>query len=232
MHDGITHESAIENVVRSLFCLGTDLGNQVRNGSPHRFAHLLLGTRVHHDVGHATHQVFTKANLWIHPPGRCQRLAAREVHQVGRNRGRSDVEGHSQSRVVITRPYRHNLTLPEHSDRHPPLPGPERVLQRRQHMQVALKIRETPFKFQFFKQPPQIRDRLVHARFRDLNHMQADQGIDRKIVHLGPLADHLPVYLAFRRHINDSVVQKACRTPQTSAFGKTISLIVGDLVFA
>ena len=69
MHDGIAHESAIQNVVRSLLCLGTNLENQLRNGSPYHFTHLLLGTRVHHDVGDATHQVFTKANLWIHPPG-------------------------------------------------------------------------------------------------------------------------------------------------------------------
>jgi hypothetical protein len=99
-------------------------------------------------------------------------------------------------------------------------------------MQITLKIRKAPFKLQFFQKPPQIRDRLMHVWFRDLNHMQADQRIDRKIVHFGPLADHLPVHLAFGRNINNCVTQEARRAAQTSTFGKTINLIVGDLVFA
>jgi hypothetical protein len=62
--------------------------------------------------------------------------------------------------------------------------------------------------------------------------MQTNQRIDRKIVYFGPLADHLPVNLAFRRNIDDHVTQEARRAAQAPAFGKAINLIVSNLVFA
>ena len=54
-------------------------------------------------------------------------------------------------------------------------------------------------------QTPQIARRLVHVRFGDLDVVEADDRIDLDRMRLRALADHLPVDLAFGRHVDDEI---------------------------
>ena len=67
VHDRITHKRAIQNVVRTLIGFRTDLADEFCDSGPHRFTHLLLGTRMHHHVRDPTHEILAKADLGIHP---------------------------------------------------------------------------------------------------------------------------------------------------------------------
>ena len=69
VHDGVAHKSGFQNVLgRNTGLRGHVYREFVERGA-HRSGHFYLAAGVHHDVGHAAHQVFAKADLRVHHPG-------------------------------------------------------------------------------------------------------------------------------------------------------------------
>ena len=60
----------------------------------------------------------------------------------------------------------------------------------------------------------------MHVRLSDLDVIEADDRIDFDRMRFGALADHLPVDLAFRRHIDDEIAANTGLAAEPSAWRK------------
>ena len=180
----------------------------------HRRGHQRGAARIHHRIGHAAHQILAEADLRIHDARGGDDLAARQIAQVRRDRGRADVDREAEGPLVQSRPDADDLLLGVH--RHGDLPGSgaQRRLQHLQHGQIAGEILEAPLGFERLEQPAQIARRIVHVRLLHLHVVQAHHRIQLDRARVGLLAHHLAMHLAARGHVDDHVGLDARRARQ------------------
>ena len=82
MHDRIADEHRVENVDHLDVRLFGDIGDQSVERIAHGDRHRLAALGVHHHIGDAAHQVFAEADLRVRSPGRGNRHARQERHQM------------------------------------------------------------------------------------------------------------------------------------------------------
>ena len=156
MHDGIADERGFQNVLgRDARLSGNVTGELVERGA-HGVRHVDLAAGVHHHVRDAAHQVFAKANLWVHHTSRGHHFAGFQVAQMGRDGRGAHVHRHAEQVFVQAGPHRDDALAGMH--RHGDLPAPfaQDRLQHLQHLEVAPQVGQTPFKFERVFQATQV----------------------------------------------------------------------------
>ena len=181
------------------------IGGELAERRAHRDGHLLRAARVHHGVRDPAHEVFAEADLRVHHAGRGHDLTGREIAEVRGDGRRTDVDGHAERALVETRPQADDLLATVHRRSDLPGAGAQRALQRAQHVEFDAEPGELPLALQRLEQATQVARRVVHVRLADLHIMQAHQGIEVDLAHLGGLAHHLAMHLARRRHIDHHI---------------------------
>jgi hypothetical protein len=83
-----------------------------------------------------------------------------------------------------------------------------------------------PFELQGELEAGQVALRIVHVGLRHFDIVQADHGKQVQVQQAGLLADHLPVHLAVRRHVDDHVPQQAGLAGQAPARFEPVLLVI------
>ena len=148
VHDGVAHKSGFQNVLGRNTGLRGHIDRQRVERRAHRSRHFHLAAGVHHDVGHAAHQVFAKADLRVHHPGRRHHVARRQIAQVRGDGGRAHIHRQAIHMLFEAGPHRNDLLARVHRHRHFPVACAQRGLQLLQDQHVARQIGELPFKVQ------------------------------------------------------------------------------------
>ena len=91
MHDRVTHEHRLINLILVNPCFRTQGLNQIIQGRSDGIGHFDVTAGVHHGVTNAAHQIFTEPNLRVHNPARGRDFACAQISQMGRNRGRPQI---------------------------------------------------------------------------------------------------------------------------------------------
>jgi hypothetical protein len=208
VHDRIADEGQLQDLACVDPRLGRHLIDQHADRLAHRARHQGVAAWIHHDVADPAHQILTEADLRVHQAGRGQNLAARQVAQMGRDRGRADVDREAVGAIVEARPEGDDAIGRVHRDRDLPAALAERPLQALQTAQIAGQLTQAPLLGERFLQAPQIADRRVHVGLFDLDVVQAHDRIELDRAHLGAFPDDLLVHLAVGRHVDDHVAQQ------------------------
>ncbi len=190
----------------------------------HDLGHLRIAARIHHHIADAAHQILAEADLGIHQAGGGDDIAAGEIAEMAGDGGRADIDRKPIDLVVEARPDRGDLLAVMDGDRDLPLALAQRLLQALDHAQVGIEILQVPLLAQRLFHALQIAGGIVHVRLGDLDVMQAHHGIELDRPHLGPLAHHLLVDLAFRRHVDDGIAIEQGRTGETAS-GRQAALL-------
>ena len=217
MHDRVTDQRHLENVVGVRLRLTRDVGREPIQRLAHRGGHLLRPARVHHGIGDAAHQILAEADLRVHDAARGEHLAGLEIAEVGGDGGGADVHGEPERQLVKARPDADDPLAAVHGDRHFPVSLAQRRLQPLQHVQVAAEAGQLPLALQGLLETLQIARGIVHVGLAHLDVVQARHRIQRDGSRLGLLADDLPVHLAGRRHVHDQVALDARLTGEAVA---------------
>ena len=143
---------------------------------------------------------------------------------MGGDGGRADVDRDAEGALGEARHDGHNIAAFAQRDGDLPLPRAQRLLQTGERRKVGGRVREPPLLAQSLLQTPKIARRLVHVRLGDLDVVEAHDRIDLDRMRFGALADHLPVDLAFGRHINDKIAANPGLAAEPSARRKLPAL--------
>ena len=170
--------------------------------------------RIHHGVGHTTHQVFAEADLRIHDAGGRNQFAGPEIAQMRRDRRGTDVDRHAEGLVTESRPHGDDLLAVVHRDGRLPLALAERRLQVAEHREVAGEARELPFTLERLHQPAQVAGRILHVGLAHFDVVQADDRVELDLARIGILAHDLAMHLAFGWNVDHDVRLHARGTGQ------------------
>ena len=205
MHDRIADQRDFQDFAACDACVARGVADQRIHRLAHHARQLPVAARVHHHVGDAAHQIFTETNLRVHRPEGRDDLAGHEVGEVCSDGGRADVDGDAVGALGEARRDGHDVAALAQRDGDFPVPGAQSLLQPGERRKVGGRVRQAPLLAKSLLQTPQIARRLVHVRFGDLDVVEADDRIDLDRMRLRALADHLPVDLAFGRHVDDEI---------------------------
>jgi hypothetical protein len=96
--------------------------DQLVDAFPNDTGHALRSfVRMHHDVGHAAHQVLAKPNLRIHDAAGLFDRTAREITKMCSDRRRTDIERNAVNVAFESRPDRDDLAAVADCDRYLPV---------------------------------------------------------------------------------------------------------------
>ena len=118
---------------------------------------------------------------------------------------RADVDRDAKGALGETWRDGHDVAALSHRDGDLPLTRAQRLLQASERREIGARFGETPLLAQSLLQAAEIARRLVHVRLGDLDIVEAHDRVDLDRMSLGALAHHLPVDLAFRRHVDDEI---------------------------
>ena len=226
MHDGIADHGDFEDLLRCGAALLCRLAQQLSHRGAHRGGHLPLAAGMHHHVRDAAHEILAESNLRVHRAGRRNDLARREIADVRRNRGRADVDRGPVRPVPQAGPHRDDVAVAMERSGDAPIAGPQCRLKGREHFEAAAQVLEAPLLAQRRLDPAQIAGGLVHVGRRDFDEAQPHDRVHANLMHLGALADDLPMDLAVGRDVNDGIALDRCRTAQPAPRGERCPLLV------
>ena len=214
MHDRVADEGQLEDLAGVDSRRGRHLIDQPADRLADRAGHQGVAAGIHHDVADPAHQILAEADLRVHQAGRGEHLTARQIAQVGRDRGRSDVDRKTVGAIMEARPHRYDAVGRMDRDRDLPMALAERLLQALQAAQIAGQLAQVPLLGERFLQPLQVAGRRVHVGRLDLDVVQPHHRIELDRAHLRALSDHLLVHLAVGRHVDDHVALQLRLTGQ------------------
>ena len=162
MHDGISHQHHLQNIRTRNIGQTRHFLRQLLQGSPDGCGHFDITTGIHHDIGNPAHQVFTEADLRVHQARRRNDFACREIGEMCRNGGGTNIDGESENRIVKARPDRHKPIATAgctriHRTGDFPFSLAQGLLQAGENMELASYILNVPLAFQRRVNPLQIR---------------------------------------------------------------------------
>ena len=104
VHDRVAHQHNFHDVSDVGICLLAHFFGELLKRRADGGGHFLFATRVHHHIGNAAHQIFTKADLRVHQACGRFNFACGEIGEVGCNRGGTNVDGKAVSLIMKARP--------------------------------------------------------------------------------------------------------------------------------
>ena len=125
-----------------------------------------VAARVHHHVRDPAHQVLAEPDLRVHEPGRGDHLAAREIAEVARDRGRADVDREAVGAIAKARPDADDPVARVDRDGDLPVALAQRLLQALQHAQIAGQLPQLPLLAERLLQALEIAARVAPCRAR------------------------------------------------------------------
>ena len=144
VHDRIADHRHFDDVAARNAGLPRGLADQRVHRLAHHARQLGVAARVHHHVGDAAHQVFAEADLRVHRPDGGDDLAAREIAEMGGDRGRADVDRDAIGALGEARQDRDDVAALAQRGGDFPLPGAQRLLQRREDGEIGVRLGEAP----------------------------------------------------------------------------------------
>ena len=223
VHDRVAGQSQFDNLGDFDLRLARDFNQQALQGFAHCAGEILFATRIHHHIGDAAHQVFTKADLWIHQTAGGDYIAIGKVAQMRGNGGRTNIYGHAIGFFFESGINRNNISA-ANSDRHLPLARTQHFLQASQHMHRCIQTGDLPLPLQCVAHPAKIGGRIMHIRFGNFHKIEPHNRVNGNGVGFGTLAHHLPVHLTVGRHINQDVATDFGLTAQPPPFRQWTTL--------
>ena len=143
---------------------------------------------------------------------------------------RADVDGRSVYAIPQTGPHRDDVAIGVDGRGDAPLAVTQRRLEGLEHFQAAAKTVQPPLLAQCGLHPAQVAGWIVHVGPGDLDEAQPYERVDANRVHLGTLADNLPMHLTVGRNVDDNVAQNLRRTAQASPGAERCALLVVALL--
>ena len=156
MHDRVADQRHFQNRFLLDVRRCGHFSGQLAQGFAHGRRHLRRAARIHHRIRDAAHEVFAEADLRVHAPGGSHDFAAHEIAEVRRDRGRTDVDGETERRLMKSRPHRDDSRRVVHRHRDLPLSGAQGGLQLLQHREIAFEVLELPLACERQLEPLQV----------------------------------------------------------------------------
>ena len=216
MHDGVAGERDVQDFVGSSTGRTCRLCDDLVEGAPDRGRQFRVSAGMHHDIRDPAHQILAEPDLRVHHPRRCHDLAARQIAEMGRDRGRADVDREAQRSLVKSRPETDESAVAANRGGDLPAPAPQARLQRSENRHAGAKVLDAALR-QRSREPAEVARGIMHVRLGDLHEMQAHQRIHVDRVRLCPLPHHLPMHLRLRRDVDDEIAFDLRLTSETAS---------------
>ena len=169
MHDRIRHKHQIDNgrwfyvcELRNLF----DQFTQCLTNNPGQFSSLI---GMHHDVGHATHQIFAEPNLRIHQTRAGNDFTTGQITEIRGNGRRTNIKRYAIESVPESCPNSDQFpAIPKRNGNEPVL-LPQDMLQCLQNDRIIAIDFQIPLCLQCLQQTIQVPFRVIHIGLGYLN---------------------------------------------------------------
>ena len=207
MHDRIADQCRLDNLISRDAALRGRFADEIVDRLADAVRELRVAARIHHHVRDPAHQVFAESDLRVHPADRGDDRSGHKVAEISGYGGRADVDGDAEGALGEAGEDRDDVAPLAQGDGRLPSASAQELLQGRERGEVGGGVDDAPLLHERLLQAAEVARRLAHVRLANLDIVQPDDRIDLDRMLFGALAHHLPVNLAFRRHVDDQVAQ-------------------------
>ena len=166
---------------------------------------LPFAARVHHHVGDPAHEVLAEADLRVHGAAAGHHLAGAEVDEIAGDRGRSDIDGDPEDRLVEAGADVHDGAVGVDDRGDGPLAVADGGLQIGEGPRIDDDALDTPVGAERGHEELAVGSLVAQLERRQFDVASRDEGVEGEAGQVDLLADDRPVDLALRGDVDDEV---------------------------